>query len=1429
MSTALSTSRANSRPSKDKHIKAQQQQMHSTKTEGPPSKVQATPEQIRLAQMISESPHGTDADFERTINQVMDVTGKSRDVVEIALHDCQNDADRAVNMLLEGNGDQGEWRETGKKKKASKTTEKKTEPIANHVDGKTDKQEDTSERERPDRERPESTSRKNRRMDSRPPRLANRGRGRERNERSDRSDNFRSDSFRNNRGGDVFENDKGENGFGTFNFRDGEFDGGRGRGRGRGRGGGRGRGRGGGSFQKNPRFDKGPQIDTWTNETAANAEKENTIGSWGDGIEDWSDDTWTGSLTETKVFTASTTVQGPPNEVPMTDSTNTIGQRLDLGALLQPKATTNDTDQSYQTAESSYITQYNQQATETIKNTIGIGSGPRASSLASQLVTSALTNHLPTTSMTMNSSPLSSSLVDQLAASNQLSSSPQSTAAVDALVSSLREGQNTNNLDNVSNALSGPHVSNTLPGQQSAVSEASQQSVLQQRPKAQRTKLPPPSKIPASAVEMPGHIMTTLDVQFGNWEYGADQSAFSFGGDSQVSSSHTSAASNSAVSSMSNHLPQPSKPSESVITSSIMTVPPQNNGTSSVISGQDQSQSPRTNMYHNSPYSTPSKKDSNSLTQNKLSPPEPIPFPPSQSDRKSSPLMVSQRTGSTSNSLQQASLSSSQDANNMKSAYSQTTQNYQSASYQSQKSGLSNTSGLSNSAGLSSSSVLSNGAGLSNSGGLSNTTGLSNTSGLSNAGVLANTTGLSNSQGLLSDTTRLSNSAGLSNSSGLSNSAGMTNSGLSNTGSLSNAAAAVLSNTERLSNSAGMSNTSGLSNPTVLSNTSTLSSSSGLSNSSVFSHAASSQPGSYPGQYQTGSNQYQSSQNQYQTGQNQFQTGQSQYHSSQNQYQNYGQSGGAFQNQTSSFTGSSSYSGGSNQPSQGSLYQTSVSNAYQSQTTPNTMYHQGNSSVQTQSNPSFLTNRDTQSAPAYQTSVTQSGSYPRDNQSGLNSGVSQSQSVYSGQTYGSSQHQNNLQNNLQNSAMSASKISETLSKMKVQDSTSIDTRQSPSQYESSTSTTTASITTTTSTASLATGTTTSPAVSSAIQITTASNSTKTTTTSSSGSKSTKAPPNLPPGVQLLGHQYIMGQAGTLPPFYGLQQPLYNYDELLLQQQRLPPLPNYNYDMAFGVPTTMTTSGREQNNIGNVPYSGSENKIGRVDAQSPIPATQQSTQSAAHQQHFINTIPYGYYYPQLGIPSAAAAAAAAAGFQYPATMFPMPPVTNTAHVGTTANTQQFPKSYGTHAYGTTNKAYEELTQGTDFGKTTYVNQTQKVSAGTGSVSSVTGAADIPGTGYGKTHTQPFEKQGFHAGTPPPFNLPMAATGTQAGPLGAPTTPYGAPFVPMMAHQPPSQLLHPQMQQDSNSVSSRSHMHSQQSTTQAKATAAKAYANTYWGTN
>lgn len=64
---------------------------------------------------------------------------------------------------------------------------------------------------------------------------------------------------------------------------------------------------------------------------------------------------------------------------------------------------------------------------------------------------------------------------------------------------------------------------------------------------------------------------------------------------------------------MSNHLPK-NQQSESVITSSMMTPPP--SAGTSVISGQE---SPRSNMFHNSPYNTPTKKDPNARSQNQVS------------------------------------------------------------------------------------------------------------------------------------------------------------------------------------------------------------------------------------------------------------------------------------------------------------------------------------------------------------------------------------------------------------------------------------------------------------------------------------------------------------------------------------------------------------------------------------------------------------------------------------------------------------------------------------------------------------------------------------------------------------------------------------------------------------------------------------------
>ncbi|EAW53217.1 ubiquitin associated protein 2-like, isoform CRA_e [Homo sapiens] len=77
---------------------------------------QATAEQIRLAQMISDH---NDADFEEKVKQLIDITGKNQDECVIALHDCNGDVNRAINVLLEGNPDTHSWEMVGKKKGVS--------------------------------------------------------------------------------------------------------------------------------------------------------------------------------------------------------------------------------------------------------------------------------------------------------------------------------------------------------------------------------------------------------------------------------------------------------------------------------------------------------------------------------------------------------------------------------------------------------------------------------------------------------------------------------------------------------------------------------------------------------------------------------------------------------------------------------------------------------------------------------------------------------------------------------------------------------------------------------------------------------------------------------------------------------------------------------------------------------------------------------------------------------------------------------------------------------------------------------------------------------------------------------------------------------------------------------------------------------------
>ncbi|XP_077646086.1 ubiquitin-associated protein 2 isoform X15 [Lonchura striata] len=338
----------------------------------------------------------------------------------------------------------------------------------------------------------------------------------------------------------------------------------------------------------------------------------------------------------------------------------------------------------------------------------------------------------------------------------------------------------------------------------------------------------------------------------------------------------------------------------------------------------------------------------------------------------------------------------------------------------------------------------------------------------------------------------------------------------------------------------------------------------------------------------------------------------------------------------------------------------------------------------------------------------------------------------------------------------------------------------------------------------------------------------------------KAPPNLPQGVPpLLHNQYIVGPGGLLPAY----PQIYGYDDLQMLQSRLPM--DY-YGITFPAPATLT--GRD-GSLANNPYSGDVTKYGRGDTASPAPATtlaqpQQNHTQTHHttQQPFLNpTLPPGYSYT--GLPYYAGMPGVPSAFQYGPTMF-VPPASAKQH-GVNLNTASTPfqqtSGYSQHGYGAvlcTLAGYDDLSQGTaagDYSKGGYSgsSQAQNKSAGTGPgkgvsvTSSNTGVPDISGSVYNKTQT--FDKQGFHAGTPPPFSLPSALGST--GPLNPGAAPgYApAPFLHILpAHQQPhSQMLHHHLQQDGQGGSGQ---RNQPSTMQQKSQATKtAYGTSPYWTN
>ncbi|XP_048476330.1 ubiquitin-associated protein 2-like isoform X3 [Rhincodon typus] len=292
---------------------------------------QATAEQIRIAQMISDH---NDADFEEKVKQLIDITGKNQDECMIALHDCNGDVNRAINVLLEGNPDTDSWEMVGKKK--SLAGPKETSLV------------EASEENKEMRDRDREFSR--RRVGG-----GRRGRG------ASRGREFRGQE----NGLD------GAKSSGTFSRASERGRRGRGRGRGLGRRGGRFSAQGMGTFNPADYTDPastdeyyGNPNPTWN--SASSFEPDDGTSAWRTVTEEWGTDDWSEDpapgttflnpddkrnppkavngcyqLSETKIFTASNV--GP---LPSGNETLTItaGQRIDLAVLLgkQPSVSENE-------------------------------------------------------------------------------------------------------------------------------------------------------------------------------------------------------------------------------------------------------------------------------------------------------------------------------------------------------------------------------------------------------------------------------------------------------------------------------------------------------------------------------------------------------------------------------------------------------------------------------------------------------------------------------------------------------------------------------------------------------------------------------------------------------------------------------------------------------------------------------------------------------------------------------------------------------------------------------------------------------------------------------------------------------------------------------------------------------------------------------
>ncbi|XP_058457627.1 protein lingerer isoform X2 [Malaya genurostris] len=325
-----------------------------------------------------------------------------------------------------------------------------------------------------------------------------------------------------------------------------------------------------------------------------------------------------------------------------------------------------------------------------------------------------------------------------------------------------------------------------------------------------------------------------------------------------------------------------------------------------------------------------------------------------------------------------------------------------------------------------------------------------------------------------------------------------------------------------------------------------------------------------------------------------------------------------------------------------------------------------------------------------------------------------------------------------------------------------------------------------------------------------------TTTKSSSSSGTGVVPNIP-----MVNPYI--QPGV--PFY--QQPVYSYEDLQMIQQRMSGhVPGY-YDVNYQTPTSLGAGGVRDANLGSVAYSTmSDGRFTRTDNNSSpvsnVPSTM--SQQTGSGGPMLN-LPYAYFYGGNVMPT---------GFQYgtPA-IYPQQMATNATSGG------QFQKPAYNSGYGTS--GYDTLSQtGQDYNKNAYptsnVGQQSKGQTVSNPQSAGGTGSDIAPSMYGKSHValnkvNSYEKQSFHSGTPPPYNI----AGTQtAGATSA--QPYGQhlyiPTIPTHHNINMHQAMHQMDNRSFNSGSgvmrdSNSSGQRPQSNSQGKTATKQGYSpSTYW---